>query len=108
MDVIRCRIKENSTIARIAAWKLKSRQVAIVFGNVIHLHGTTRQEFLANVRWLRHEVCHVKQYKEYGYWPFLWRYIQEWIRSGYYNISFERLARAAEHNVHELDGVEIL
>ena len=45
MDTIRCRIKENSLFARLAAWKLKSSGAAIVFGNVIHLYGVSRQAF---------------------------------------------------------------
>ena len=107
MDLIRCRIKENSQLARIAAWKLKSSGAAIVFGNVIHLYGVSRQTFLANTSWVRHEVCHVKQYRKYGYWRFLWLYVMHWVRVGYWNIPFEKEARLAERNVSELEGVEI-
>lgn len=107
MDTIRCRIKENSLFARLAAWKLKSSGAAIVFGNVIHLYGVDRQAFLMHTGWVRHEVCHVKQYRKYGYLRFLWLYVGDWIRVGYWNIPFEKEARMAETNVHELDGVEI-
>lgn len=107
MNTIRCRIKENSRLARLAAWKLKGSGAAIVFGNVIHLYGVSRVDFLANVPWVRHEVCHVKQYRKYGFWRFLWLYLVQWTRVGYWNISFEKEARLAERNVHELDGVEI-
>src|SRR5690606_18861358 len=98
---------ENSRLARLAAWKLKGSGAAIVFGNVIHLYGVSRGDFLANVPWVRHEVCHVKQYRKYGFWRFLWLYVVQWTRVGYWNISFEKEARLAERNVHELDGVEI-
>lgn len=107
MDTIRCRIKENSTIARIAAWRMKSPRMAIVFGHVIHLYGVSREQFLAHTGWVRHEVCHVKQYRENGFWGFLWQYVRDWMRVGYYENRFEKAARLAESNVRELDGVEI-
>lgn len=107
MSTIHCRIKENSTIARLAAWKMKSDNIAIVFGRVIHLYGASRRQFLANTPWVRHEVCHVKQYLEHGFWPFLWLYLSDWIRVGYYNNRFEKAARLAESNARELEGVEI-
>jgi hypothetical protein len=56
---------------------------------------------------VRHEVCHVKQYRENGFWGFLWQYLRDWMRVGYYEIPFEKAARLAESNVRELDGVEI-
>lgn len=82
-------------------------RLAIVFGSVIHLHGVSREEFLANTPWVRDEVRHVRQYRQAGYWPFLWRYLRDWLRYGYYNIPFEADARSAEKNPRELDGVEI-
>lgn len=86
---------------------MRSPCIAIVFGRVIHLHGVSREDFLANIRWVRHEVRHVRQYRQHGFWPFLWRYLIDWVRFGYYNIPFEKDARQAEKNVRELDGVEI-
>ncbi|RPE14002.1 DUF4157 domain-containing protein [Chitinophaga lutea] len=106
--MLRCRIKEDSKVARLAAWKMKSDNIAIVFGRVIHLYGVSRQQFLSDTAWVRHEVCHVKQYREYGFWGFLWLYVADWIRVGYYNNRFERAARLAENNARELDGVEIV
>jgi len=47
---MKCYIKENSFIARIAAWKLNSNQVAIVIGKTIHLHNTNKNDFLADAR----------------------------------------------------------
>ena len=107
MSTLRCRIKENSRVARLAAWRMNSTNIAIVFGRVIHLHGASRQQFLANTAWVRHEVRHVRQYEEHGFWGFLWRYVADWIRVGYYNNRFEKAARLAENNACELDGVEI-
>jgi hypothetical protein len=89
-------IKENSWIARIAAWKLSSSSVAIVIGKTIHLHNASRDEFLQNERWVRHELCHVKQFREHGYAGFIFKYLWESIRKGYYNNRFEVEAREAE------------
>ncbi|SRR6266480_6559996 len=93
------RIKENSFIARIAAWKLHSKRAAIVFGKNIHLHNISSQQFLADKRLMRHELCHVKQYHEHGFLPFLFKYLVESIKHGYFNNRFEKEARAAEERV---------
>ena len=108
MEIIRCRIRENSGLARIAAWKLNSSRVAIVFGRVIHLYGVSREVFLAETDWVRHEVRHVRQYREHGFWGFLWLYVIDWMRNGYQEKRIERAARQAESNMQELDGVEII
>ena len=92
-------IKENSLVARLAARKLKSVNVAIVFGNTIHLHGVKRNVFLENESWVKHELKHVEQYHRYGYWNFLFQYLVEWMKRGYYNNKFEIEARLAEKNV---------
>lgn len=94
-------------VARLAAWKMGSPRVAIVFGSVIHLHGVSREQFLAHTAWVRHEVRHVRQYREAGFWRFVWRYLRDWARYGYFNIPYEKDAREAENNSLELDGVEI-
>lgn len=39
-------IKENSWIAKIAARKLQSDNVAIVIGRTIHLHHVSKEDFL--------------------------------------------------------------
>jgi hypothetical protein len=93
---VRFFIKENSFIARIAAWKMKSNQVAIVIGNTIHLHNTSTEEFKSNKRWLNHELEHIRQYRKYGLVPFITSYLIESLRKGYYNNRFEVEARAAE------------
>ncbi|HRN79652.1 MAG TPA: DUF4157 domain-containing protein [Ferruginibacter sp.] len=89
-------IRESSFPARIAAYNLKARKVAIVFGNTIHLYGTTSSEFLENTAWVKHELCHIRQYKQYGFIGFIVRYLLESLRTGYYNNRFEVEARAAE------------
>ena len=90
------KIRENSFIARIAAWKLKAKQVAIVIGNTIHLHNTSTEELLNNKPWLKHELEHIRQYKKYGLIGFIVSYLVESIKKGYYNNKFEVAARAAE------------
>lgn len=89
-------IKENSWLAKIAAFKLGTRAVAMVLGKTIHLHNTTRAEFLRDEKWVKHELCHIKQFEEHGYFMFVVKYIWESIRKGYYNNRFEVEAREAE------------
>lgn len=89
-------IKENSFIAKLAAFKLRSEIVAIVIGKTIHLHNTPSAEFLKDERWLKHELCHVKQFKENGYLFFIVKYLWESVINGYYNNKYEAEARAAE------------
>ena len=91
-------VKENSFIARLAAKKLRCRQVAIVFGNTIHLHKTSKQEFISNERWLRHEMVHLGQFRRYGKWRFAQMYLIESMRKGYWNNRFEIEARKEEIN----------
>jgi hypothetical protein len=91
-----CRIKENSWLARIAAWKLKASSVAIVFGSTIHLWNSSKEDFLQNERWLQHELCHIRQYKQHGYIGFIIKYLWESIKKGYHNNKFEVEARKAE------------
>lgn len=68
----------------------------MVLGKTIHLYNTTEAEFLKNEKWVKHELCHVKQFEEHGYFLFIIKYIWESIRKGYYNNRFEVEAREAE------------
>jgi hypothetical protein len=89
-------IKENSWLAKIAAIKLHSSSVAMVLGKTIHLHNTSKDEFLQNKKWVKHELCHVQQFKQHGYLLFVIKYVWENLKKGYYNNKFEVEARAAE------------
>lgn len=89
-------IKENSWIAKLAARKLKTKNCAIVIGNTIHLHNTAREEFMANRKWLLHELKHVEQYQRYGVLRFIVLYLYETVKRGYRNNRFEVEAREAE------------
>lgn len=72
--------------------------MAMVLGKTILLHDTSTQEFINNRQWIRHELAHVEQFKQHGYLPFLFKYLVESIRNGYYNNKYEREARAAEED----------
>lgn len=95
---MKVRIKENSWLAKLAAIKLKSESVAIVFGRTIHLYNAGRGDLLSNRDWLCHELTHVQQYQHYGFTGFIVRYLAEWIKNGYYNNRFEIEARNNEKN----------
>ena len=90
-------IKENSWQARLAAKKMKANSVAMVLGNTIHLWGTTKENFLADERWVKHELCHIKQFAKNGYLLFVVKYLWESLKVGYYNNKFEVEAREAEN-----------
>ena len=89
-------IKENSWLAKIAAKKLKADSVAMVLGKTIHLHNTSKENFLSDERWVKHELCHIKQFKEHGYFMFVVKYLWESLRKGYNNNRFEVEASNAE------------
>lgn len=89
-------IKENSWRARIAARMMNASNMAIVFGDTIHIWGVTKQQFLQNKNWVKHELKHIEQFQQHGYFGFLAKYVWESIRHGYYNNKFEIEAREAE------------
>ncbi|MBC7937069.1 MAG: DUF4157 domain-containing protein [Rhizobacter sp.] len=93
----RYKIRQNSWLAKMAAWKLKTRSVAFVLGSTIHLHNVSPAEFLENKSWLRHELCHIRQFEQHGFFIFIAKYIWESIRHGYYNNKYEAEARRAEN-----------
>jgi hypothetical protein len=93
------RISENSWFAAIAAYKLGVPSVALTLGETIHLHNTSRSGFLADHRWVRHEMAHVEQFRRYGFWNFIFLYLLESLRNGYYLNKFEVEARAAENEI---------
>ena len=83
----------NSPLARIARLVLRSPRVAMVVGGTVHLSGATRAQFLADAEWVAHEEVHLRQYRELGLLPFLWQYLVESARVGYYHNRFEVEAR---------------
>ncbi len=93
------KVKENSKRARIAAWYLGFPAVAMVFGSTIYLWKIKKDSFLNDKKHFAHELCHVQQFKRYGFFRFLAMYLLESLRKGYYNNRFEIEARAAEEQV---------
>jgi hypothetical protein len=91
-------IKENSRIAKIAARKLQSDTVAIVIGKTIHLHNVSKEHFLHDKKWVKHEMCHIDQFKKHGFFPFIFKYLWESFRHGYYQNKYEIQARMAEND----------
>ena len=91
-------IKEKSWIAKIAATKLRSNNVAIVIGNTIHLCNVTKNQFLQNEKWVKHETCHLRQFKKYGTCTFVIKYLWESMQHGYVNNKYEKEARKAEED----------
>jgi hypothetical protein len=77
-----------------SSWAQK--ELLFVIGNTIHLHNTSRQEFLKDKRWVKHELCHVRQFRQNGFLPFLAKYLWESIKHGYSNNKYEVEAREAE------------
>ncbi len=90
------RIVEHSWVAKLAATKLNVRQVAMVLGNTIYLHNTSTEQFLHNQAWVKHEACHIRQFREHGYIAFLIKYLWESLLHGYHNNKYELEAREAE------------
>lgn len=105
---MKIRVREGSLFARMAARKLKSKTVAAVLGDTIHLWNVSREEFLQRTAWVVHEVEHVRQFRRYGIVRFSLLYLWESARKGYHNNRFEVEARVAEAGVPDLTGIEFL
>jgi Domain of unknown function (DUF4157) len=90
------KIRENSWLAWIAARKLGVPAVALTVGRTIHLYKTSRQAFLGDLRWVRHEMAHVEQFRRHGFWKFIYLYMAESVKKGYYLNKYEVEAREAE------------
>jgi hypothetical protein len=98
----------GSPLARIARQVLKSQRVAMVIGQTVHLSGATREEFLADAEWVAHEQVHLRQYRENGLLPFLWKYLLESYRVGYYVNKYEVEAREEARRVVLADPNHVL
>ena len=92
-----CDIRQNSWIAKLAARKLRSDNVAIVIGKTIHLYHVSKDDFLKDDKWVKHEICHINQFKKYGFYTFIIKYLYESIKNGYDNNKYEVEARNAEN-----------
>jgi hypothetical protein len=87
------KIKEDSWLARLAAARLKTKQVAMVVGDTIYLYGVTRHRFLQNLDWVAHELKHVEQYRRLGLLRFFALYAWYTVLHGYYQNPLEKEAR---------------
>lgn len=94
--MIKVKIKEQSFIARLAAYKMKWSSAAIVMGKTIHLWNVSKTDFLQNEQWVLHELEHVRQYRNCGFISFILQYLWQSFRYGYYHNRFEVEARRAE------------
>lgn len=90
------KILVNSPFAAIARKYMKSKGIAMVLGKTIHLSGVSKEEFLLNKKWVHHELVHIRQFQKYGFLKFLFLYLIESIKNGYYNNKFEVEAREEE------------
>jgi hypothetical protein len=89
-------IVENSWLARLGRIFMKSKNLALVLGKGIHLSGVSKDIFLKDVKWVKHELVHIHQYEKHGIVKFLLFYAIESLRKGYYNNRFEKEAREGE------------
>ena len=89
----------------MAARKLGVSNVAIVIGKTIYLHNTSKQDLFKNTGWLRHEVAHLKQFREHGVIVFIIRYVWESLKNGYADNKYESAARKAENDEDICDDV---
>jgi len=84
----------NSPLARVARLVLgRAPRVAMVLGQTVHLSGASRAEFLADPEWVAHEEVHLRQVRDLGLLRFLYQYLLESARVGYYQNRFEVEAR---------------
>jgi hypothetical protein len=90
---MKLKIVERSPLARIARQVLQSPRVAMVLGSTIHLSGVDKATFLQNRAWVAHELCHIRQFKEHGFFRFLGLYLLESLRKGYHHNKYEVEAR---------------
>jgi hypothetical protein len=106
--VIEVRIKENSWLAKMAAKRLGFTHVAMVIGRTIYLHNIPSSHFASSKRWLIHELKHVDQFRQHGFIGFLWNYLVEYTKNGYYNNKYEVEAREEELNESLLKKYKII
>ena len=98
-------IIQNAFIAKLAAINLKTERIAVTISNKIYLYNCTKQDFLANRKWVCHELAHVLQYKRLGSIRFILAYLLECLINGYKNNKFEIEATKKENDNTLLEGV---
>lgn len=101
-------IKPDSIRAKYAARFMKTKSIAIVFGNTIHLWNCNKETFLKDTQWMRHETAHVLQFTKYGKLRFYFLYLFEHFTKGYSKNKFEIEAVKKENDDCILNAVEFI
>ena len=83
-------LHRNSRLVKVIRW-FRRDCVAVTLWSHIYMAGISLPDWV-----IRHEVCHVEQFKRYGGLWFFIRYIWLTIRHGYYDNPMEVEARNAE------------
>ncbi len=96
-------IQEHSFLARIAAFFLKEKTMALTLGKTIYLWQAECDDFLQNEKWFRHEMAHVQQFHRNGYIFFILAYCWETLLHGYTKNKFEVAARLLENETMDLN-----
>ena len=92
------RVVSKSKLAKIIGRiNGEDEKYAITFGKTIFV-SCTKEDFLSEDWWVRHEVTHVQQYKKYGVFGFLKRYVAYAIVYRYRENPFEKEAISAEED----------
>lgn len=96
------KVVENSRLAKLAGrLKGETEKYAITIGKTIFLN-CKAEIFFADAGWVRHELTHVKQYKEHGILRFLQLYIFYSIFHDYNNIPFEKEAISSQYSADQV------
>ena len=99
-------IKKNSWIAKLAARHLQKKNMAIVVGSTIYLWNVSKENFLQNEKWVKHELAHIKQFEQYGFIRFIFLYLQQTLKKGYEKNKFETEAVEAENQGHNFKNYQ--
>ncbi|MBV9963969.1 MAG: DUF4157 domain-containing protein [Parafilimonas sp.] len=102
------RIKQNAFIAKVAAFVLKEKTMAVTINKTIYLHNCSKENFLKNKRWLRHEAAHILQYKQLGTFRFIVLYFAESLINGYSKNKFELEALQMENDLTIADKMNFI
>lgn len=97
-------VKRGSHLAQLACRVMRSHAIALVWGRTIHLYGADPNHLLSNQNWLAHELVHVRQFESKGIVNFLYLYLRDWMKHGYYNNRYEIEARDASNHL-DMDAI---